>query len=193
MAHDATVPDSRPRSQVQLEIAREGYRTQGFTANEAISQPFSAEVSILLPRGVKGDALLGGAARLFRALSVPEIVNVVLCHEAGYGTAQLRWSLQAPYPPQPHVLQCEGEDTLAFVQRLLARAGIWWTVQADDKGRERLLLADTNYPAPYRRGGAVSYRRESGQVRNGAARTQHIEGHSTTRTRQGATLCGRAW
>ncbi|NUO51582.1 MAG: type VI secretion system tip protein VgrG, partial [Polyangiaceae bacterium] len=58
-------------------------------------------------------------SRIFQNLSVPEVVERVL---SGFS---MRWSLSKAYPKRPYITQYEETDR-AFVERLLAEAGIFY-------------------------------------------------------------------
>lgn len=68
----------------------------------------------------------GQGSHLYRNLSVPQIVEQVLCQRHGWPAPALEASdLLHAYPALEQVMQFEESD-LAFIERLLAEAGIWY-------------------------------------------------------------------
>lgn len=99
---------------------------------------------------------------LFRDLSVVEIARLLL-RRHGYGAAQLACRLGRDYTPRAHTLQA-GETDLAFLQRVLARAGIFFYSESEDD-QERVVLADHNAACAYLPLGLVHYRPQTAQPR----------------------------
>ncbi|HJL15193.1 MAG TPA: type VI secretion system tip protein TssI/VgrG [Sandaracinaceae bacterium LLY-WYZ-13_1] len=80
--------------------------------------------------------------RMFQDMSVPEIVESVLSEGLGDYGREARLEVEGDHPQREYCMQYQETD-LAFVQRLLAEAGIFYTF--DHEGEvEVMVLADTN-------------------------------------------------
>ncbi len=79
-------------------------------------------------------ALLGQGKqyRLYRNLSVPEIVKQILLERHRWFPHQIDFLLHREYPRREQVMQF-GESDLAFIQRLLAEVGIWYRIGFDSR------------------------------------------------------------
>ncbi|MCP1676599.1 uncharacterized protein involved in type VI secretion and phage assembly [Natronocella acetinitrilica] len=109
-----------------------------------------------------GLTLLGlrQRTRILRDLSVPDLVGLVIAEHGGLDV-RVRWSLRGDYPVRPWTVQAEESD-LAFVTRLLARAGIQWCCGVDEHG-EWLHCFDDPAAADVLDRGTVPVRPDSGQ------------------------------
>ncbi|UFH51059.1 type VI secretion system Vgr family protein [Pseudomonas sp. KNUC1026] len=106
----------------------------------------------------------GQGSHLYRNLSVPQIVEQVLCQRHGWPAPALQaGDLLHAYPPLEQVVQFEESD-LAFIERLLAEAGIWYRLAMHETlDSEVMVLGDRaaqHYLAPV----PLPVRPRSGQV-----------------------------
>ena len=70
--------------------------------------------------------------RIYRHLSVPEIVEQILRERHGLRGHDFIFELQREYPRREQVMQY-GESDLAFISRLLAEVGIWYRIGVDKR------------------------------------------------------------
>ena len=79
-------------------------------------------------------ALLGKGKqyRLYRNLSVPDIVKQVLTRHGWASRLHYLFEFKREYPPRTQVMQY-GESDLEFIERLLAEVGIWYRVHHHSK------------------------------------------------------------
>lgn len=102
--------------------------------------------------------------RIFLQQSLPAIVQAVL---GAHGIEGARLCLSHAYPVRPWTLQV-GESDLDFLQRLLAKAGIFYWSEATEQG-ERLCFSDHNAHLPERPGAPLRYQPGSGlEPQNGS-------------------------
>jgi type VI secretion system secreted protein VgrG len=71
---------------------------------------------------------LGSNSRIFRDMSVPDVVKAVL---TGAGLAEAEWQLSGDHRPHENIVQY-GESDFVFIARLLAEEGIGFAVRHDD-------------------------------------------------------------
>lgn len=88
--------------------------------------------------------------RIFLSQSYIDIIKLIL-HQGGYNDLQLHWQLQQQYPIQPYTVQIFGETDLAFLKRLIAKAGLFfWSDITSDGDNECLHLSDSLLHCPSR-------------------------------------------
>ena len=90
-------------------------------------------------------------AKVFVKQSVVEIVKALL-QKHGYSYWQIGLELDDTYPKKDYILQVSGESDFAFIQRILAKAGIHYRLFAKGK-YEHIILSDHNDSAAE----AISY------------------------------------
>lgn len=82
------------------------------------------------------------SARVILDQSPVDVVKKTLLAN-GYREPQLKFTLNENYEKKPYILQAQGETHLDFINRLLAKAGIFYWSEIDaDSGQEILHLAD---------------------------------------------------
>jgi len=94
--------------------------------------------------------------RVLLGLNVEDLVRTV-CADHGFEEASLVFRLSREDPVRPYTLQA-GETDLAFVQRVLARAGLFFHSRVDEEGREIVFVVDHNAQCDYLPGGTIAYR-----------------------------------
>jgi type VI secretion system secreted protein VgrG len=82
---------------------------------------------------------LGSDSRIFRDMSVPDVVKAVLT-DAGVAAAE--WQLSGDHKPHENIVQY-GESDFVFLTRLLAEEGIGFAVRHDD-GTSKVVFFDDN-------------------------------------------------
>jgi type VI secretion system secreted protein VgrG len=80
---------------------------------------------------------LNRVSRIFQEMSVPDIVEDVLKRHR----LDTRWSTSRSYPPREYCVQ-HLESDLAFVARLCADEGIFYSIDADGDGRDVVVFGD---------------------------------------------------
>jgi type VI secretion system secreted protein VgrG len=101
-------------------------------------------------------------ARVLRNLSLPELIEQLLISH-GYRPEQIHLHLSHSYPPEPYLLQAHESD-FDFLQRLLARAGVFYWFECFES-QERIHFSDHNGACPYAAQGVLHYRPPSGTSR----------------------------
>lgn len=81
--------------------------------------------------------------RTFLNQSIPDILQHILL-AAGYSASQLRFNLNNTYSPNPYILQAPKESDFAFIDRIAAKAGLFFWSDVDEKHQEILCVADNN-------------------------------------------------
>ncbi|HFD80257.1 MAG TPA: type VI secretion system tip protein VgrG [Gammaproteobacteria bacterium] len=116
--------------------------------------------------------------RVILGHTLPDIVRAT-CERNGIPATRLRFDLSRPYRVLPYVLQANETD-LAFLQRLLARAGVSFYSLADDDG-ELIVFTDHNANCPYLSRPVLRYLPQSGlpQGRDG---NEHVGVHTLSVT-----------
>ncbi|KAA6205619.1 MAG: hypothetical protein DU429_07705 [Candidatus Tokpelaia sp.] len=76
--------------------------------------------------------------RVFQDLTVPDIVETILCE---HGIVNALWQLEGEFAPRSFCMQY-GESDLAFMHRILAEEDIFYYFIHEDKGRQRPVLCN---------------------------------------------------
>ncbi|RLB63245.1 MAG: hypothetical protein DRI90_07265 [Deltaproteobacteria bacterium] len=90
--------------------------------------------------------------RIFQRLTLPEIVQQLL----GEWRIEPKLALGTTYQKHDYVVQY-GETDLAFISRLLERAGITYFFDFEDPADTKLVLSDEPHLGPLRAGPAIHY------------------------------------
>lgn len=111
----------------------------------------------------------GQGSHLYRNLSVPQIVEQVLCQRHGWPALGLQADkLLHGYPALEQVIQFEESD-LAFIERLLAEAGIWYRLQRHETLDCEVMVLGDRAAEHYLPSVTLPVRPRSGQVTDQAA------------------------
>jgi type VI secretion system secreted protein VgrG len=94
---------------------------------------------------------VGRDSRVFQDMTVVDIVNDVL-DRAGIPSSAYRWSIAGSYPKRVYCAQY-GESDWAFIERLLAEEGVYYTFECGEDATV-LVFADDSTAAPEIEGGA---------------------------------------
>ncbi|MDX1804793.1 MAG: type VI secretion system tip protein TssI/VgrG [Alcanivorax sp.] len=100
--------------------------------------------------------------RVFLNRDLKQIIEQVMS-EAGISADQLTIEFSRPQPARPMVVQYE-ENDLTFLQRLLARDGAFYTVEASDQGGRFHFYDDSNALQDALGSVRLDYHPESGQA-----------------------------
>ena len=84
--------------------------------------------------------------QFFQNLSIAEITQQML-QKIGYRSEQLKFHCNNIYPTQSYIVQAPAESDLAFMQRLLATAGIFFWCSTENE-QEILHFSDNNQTFP---------------------------------------------
>ena len=112
--------------------------------------------------------------RVILGHTLPDIVRAT-CERNGIPATRLRFDLNRQYRMLPYVLQARETD-LAFLQRLLGRAGVTFYSLTDAAG-ERIVFTDSNASHPYLSRPALRYTPQTGQPQ-GRDGSEHIGIHA---------------
>jgi type VI secretion system VgrG family protein len=86
---------------------------------------------------------------VFLNQSIIDITENILTQHANYATHQIKWQLRENYPTKPLTVQVHQESDFDFLQRLLARVGIFYYFTATDH-QEYIIFTDQNIQLPFR-------------------------------------------
>ncbi|MFV3372216.1 type VI secretion system Vgr family protein [Pseudomonas sp. NY15435] len=118
---------------------------------------------------------MGKQARIFQQQSVPEITEAVLREHGLAGQDFNFQKLTREYPRREQVMQF-GESDLAFITRLLADVGIWFTFRTDERLNLELIEFNDDQRG-YRRNINLPLRHQSGNQSSGQDSVWTLRSH----------------
>ena len=128
---------------------------------------------VIVPR--VADLARGVKSRLFQKQSAQEIITATLRHEGFREGVDFAFKLRSQYKRHEYVTQYH-ETTIAFIQRILAEAGMWFRFE-HTKDREVMIFGD-DLDAYARNQRIVPFRRDAGLESAGAEAIKSLERHT---------------